>query len=64
MRLRPETWLSDLLTAATKVFIAGGYHRAQMADIAHEMGVSQGTLYTYVESKEALFPAGMSAGLQ
>ena len=55
MRLRPETWLSDLLTAATKVFIAGGYHRAQMADIAHEMGVSQGTLNTYVESKEALF---------
>jgi AcrR family transcriptional regulator len=26
-----------------------------MADIAREMGVSQGTLYNYVESKEALF---------
>ena len=26
-----------------------------MADVAREMGVSQGTLYNYVESKEALF---------
>jgi AcrR family transcriptional regulator len=26
-----------------------------MADVAREMGVSHGTLYNYVESKEALF---------
>src|SRR5207237_5132724 len=30
-------------------------YRALMADVAAEMGVSQGLLYTYVESKEALF---------
>ena len=55
MRVRPKSWLSDLLEAATKVFIAKGYRQTQMSDIAREMGVSQGTLYNYVESKEALF---------
>jgi len=55
MRVRPDTWLRDLLKAATKVFTAKGYRQAQMADIAREMGVSQGTLYNYIESKEALF---------
>lgn len=55
MRARPKSWFSDLLKAATKVFILRGYRRAQMADIAREMGVSQGTLYNYIESKEALF---------
>jgi AcrR family transcriptional regulator len=55
MRVRPDTWLTDLMKAATKVFTARGYRRAQMSDIAREMGVSQGTLYNYIESKEALF---------
>jgi len=55
MRVRLDTWLTDLLKAATKVFTAKGYRQAQMSDIAREMGVSQGTLYNYVESKEALF---------
>lgn len=55
MRVRSERWLSDLLKAATKVFTAKGYRQTQMSDIAREMGVSQGTLYNYIESKEALF---------
>jgi AcrR family transcriptional regulator len=55
MRARPDSWLSNLMKAATKVFSAKGYRQAQMADIAREMGVSQGTLYNYVKSKEALF---------
>jgi AcrR family transcriptional regulator len=55
MRVRSKSWFSDLLRAATKVFAAKGYRQTQMSDIAREMGVSQGTLYTYVESKEALF---------
>jgi AcrR family transcriptional regulator len=55
MRVRPGSWFSDLLEAATKVFTAKGYRQTQMSDIAREMGVSQGTLYNYVESKEALF---------
>ncbi len=40
---------------ATRVFCAQGYRRTQMADVAREMGVASGTLYLYVESKEALF---------
>lgn len=44
-----------LVDAATAVFIARGYARTQMADVATALGVAKGTLYLYVESKEALF---------
>jgi AcrR family transcriptional regulator len=54
-RKRPEGRLEQLLDGATRVFTARGYRRTQMADVAREMGVSPGTLYRYVESKEALF---------
>jgi len=54
-RKRPEGRLDQLLDSATRVFIAQGYRRTQMADVAREMGVSPGALYGYVESKEALF---------
>jgi AcrR family transcriptional regulator len=37
------------------VFSLKGFRRAQMADIAREMGMSPGSLYNHVESKEALF---------
>lgn len=37
------------------VFCRVGFGRAQMADVAKEMGVAVGTVYLYVESKEALF---------
>ncbi|MGA7323316.1 MAG: helix-turn-helix domain-containing protein [Rhodomicrobium sp.] len=55
MRTRPEDRLSGLVDAAARVFALKGFRRAQMADIASELGVSQGLLYRYVESKEALF---------
>jgi AcrR family transcriptional regulator len=54
-RKRPEGRFAQLLDSATRVFIARGYHKTQMADVAREMGVSPGTLYAYVEGKEALF---------
>jgi AcrR family transcriptional regulator len=47
--------LGEILEAAVQVFLVRSYRRAQMADVASEMGVSPGTLYNYVESKEALF---------
>ncbi len=53
----PEHRLKDLLECATRVFIAQGYRRTQMADVAEAMGVAKGTVYLYVESKEALFAA-------
>lgn len=54
-RRRSETRFTDLVAAATKVFIDQGYRRTQMADVAEELGVAKGTVYLYVESKEALF---------
>jgi AcrR family transcriptional regulator len=54
-RAIPDTRLRDLVRAATNVFIAQGYRRTQMADVAEAMGVAKGTLYLYVGSKEALF---------
>jgi AcrR family transcriptional regulator len=54
-RRSSPTRLADLVAAATRVFIAQGYWRTQMADVAAELGVAKGTVYLSVESKEALF---------
>jgi AcrR family transcriptional regulator len=51
----PEDRFDHLIDTATKVFIDQGFQRTQMADVADEMGLAKGTLYLYVESKEALF---------
>jgi AcrR family transcriptional regulator len=51
------------MSAATRVFATMGYRRAQMADVARELGVSAGTLYLYAESKEALFDLVVRHGL-
>lgn len=54
-RTRPPDRFQQLLDAALRVFAAKGVRRTRMSDIAREMGVSPGSLYNYVESKEALF---------
>ncbi len=51
----PATRLAQLVKHATEVFIDRGYNDTQMEDIASSLGVAKGTLYVYVESKEALF---------
>jgi AcrR family transcriptional regulator len=51
----PPDRLAQLVRCATAVFIEQGYQRTQMADIAAALGVAKGTLYLYVESKDALF---------
>ena len=58
-RVIPENRFKDLLACATRVFIAQGYRRTQIADIARALGVAKGTVYLYVESKEALFVAAL-----
>ena len=55
----PPERFSQLIDAATATFIARGYRLTQMADIAEALGVAKGTLYGYVESKEALFDAAV-----
>ena len=54
-RRRPSDRLPQIINAAIEVFIHKGYRRAQMSDVARAAGVSQGSLYNYVESKDALF---------
>jgi AcrR family transcriptional regulator len=54
-RTTPDGRFQQLIDAASAVFIAQGYRRTQMADVAEAMGVAKGTVYLYVESKEALF---------
>jgi AcrR family transcriptional regulator len=44
-----------LLDAALVLFGRYGYRRTSIDDIAREAGVAKGTVYLYVESKEALF---------
>jgi len=51
----PDDRLERLVECATRVFIERGYRRTQMADVADALGVAKGTVYLYVESKEALF---------
>jgi AcrR family transcriptional regulator len=51
----PQDRFQDLVEAATAVFLEQGYRRTQVADVATRMGVAKGSVYTYVESKEALF---------
>jgi AcrR family transcriptional regulator len=58
-RQMPAQRFQDLVEAATGVFIAQGYRRTQMADVAEALGVAKGTLYLCVESKEALFDVAL-----
>lgn len=51
----PSKRIQSLLGAGTNVFRHKDFKRAQMTDVAAEMGCSTGTLYNYVENKEALF---------
>ncbi len=41
-----------LIAAAIKVFAEKGYHSARVSEIAEAAGISQGTVYNYVRSKE------------
>lgn len=45
----------DLAQAGFRAFADKGFRRTQMLDVARELGVSAGSLYNYVASKEALF---------
>jgi AcrR family transcriptional regulator len=58
-RTIPAERFGQLVATATKTFIARGYRQTQMADVAEALGVAKGTVYGYVESKEALFDAAV-----
>jgi len=54
-RAIPRDRLPKLVEVATSVFIEQGFRQTKMDDVAEALGVAKGTLYLYVESKEALF---------
>src|SRR3954470_4391987 len=54
-RPRQPERLDTIAAAARATFAAAGYRGTRMADVAAAAGVSPGLLYTYAESKEALF---------
>src|SRR3954470_2891151 len=54
-RPRQPERLDAIVAAALATFAAAGYRGTRMADVAAAAGVSPGLLYTYAESKEALF---------
>src|SRR5580692_5506132 len=47
--------LWEIATAATEEFGRLGYRGTKTSDVAAKAGMSTGSLFTYVESKEALF---------
>jgi AcrR family transcriptional regulator len=54
-RAAPGQRLSDLSKAATEEFGRLGYRGTKTAAVSAKAGMSSGALFTYVESKEALF---------
>ena len=56
-RTTPADRLPKLLDAAAAAFVEHGFHRTQMDDVAERLGVSKGTIYRTVDSKESLFAA-------
>lgn len=54
---RPEARPDELLDAAEARFLQEGYTAARVEQIAHDAGVTVGTVYRYFPSKDALFRA-------
>ena len=46
-----QQWL-EAVRAAASVFSEKGFHGASTGDIAERLGIKQGSLYYYFESKE------------
>ena len=61
-RITPSDRLAKLLDAAAGAFVEHGFQRTQMDDIAERLGVSKGTVYRAVDSKESLFAAVIEWG--
>ena len=49
-----------MAAAACTAFIEKGYRRTHVSDVASRLGLSQGAVYGYVESKEALFALALT----
>jgi AcrR family transcriptional regulator len=54
VRLGREQRVADILGAAREVFCEKGYEAAAVAEIAARLGIVEGTIYKYFESKREL----------
>ncbi len=54
---KPEIRKQEILTGAIGIFLRSGYEKTTIADIARELGISQGLCYWYFPSKEAICDA-------
>jgi AcrR family transcriptional regulator len=55
--------LQAILDAALDVFAEKGFADTRLEDVATHAGVAKGTIYLYVESKQALFEALVRSGI-
>ncbi|MET8311856.1 helix-turn-helix domain-containing protein [Micromonospora sp. NPDC005173] len=55
----PADRFAVVVDAAARVFIAHGYRRTQVQDVADALGLAKGTLYGYAQNKTALFAAAV-----
>jgi AcrR family transcriptional regulator len=56
--------LAEVADAAVRVFAEKGYRLAGISDVSAALGLSHGALYTYVDSKQALFYLALLRGVQ
>jgi AcrR family transcriptional regulator len=58
-----EEKLNEVLNASLKCFGRYGYKKTTMEDIASEIGLTKGALYTYASSKEDLYHQAVASAL-
>ncbi len=56
--------LESVYKAALKVFSKYGYRKSTVEDIANELGMTKGNLYTYVDDKRDLYEKAVAYGLR
>ncbi len=54
----------NIVEAASLIFAQLGYAATEMDRVAHDLGLSKGTLYLYFENKEALFLHCVDQGMR
>ncbi len=54
-RRTAEDRFDQLIECTTQMFMQRGFRHTQIDEVARKMGVAPGTIYRYVESKDALF---------
>lgn len=54
---------AELISAATRLFRARGFHATSMQDLADALGMNRGSLYHYIESKDELLWLVLSRAL-